>query len=228
MIDYIKMIEQEQIRTDLPNIAIGDYVRVHLKVREGTRERIQVFEGTIIARKSGGLNETITVRRLSYGVGVERVLPLHSPRISRIEIVRRGKIRRAKLYYLRDRVGKAARVKERLELRDSKKTSAAAPDTSAISESAIAEAENVAAIEQDNAAEAVQEAPAEEPLEIAAEELQEISASESQETAADDTAEISAEDESGITAEDEPGITAEDEPEASAEAAPDDSGEETR
>ena len=128
MIDYIKMIEQEQLRTDLPNIAIGDYVRVHLKVREGTRERIQVFEGTIIARKSGGARETITVRRLSYGVGVERVLPLHSPRISRIEIVRRGKIRRAKLYYLRDRVGKAARVKERLELRDYKKTGTVAAE----------------------------------------------------------------------------------------------------
>jgi large subunit ribosomal protein L19 len=125
MIDYIRLIEQEQLRTDLPNIAIGDYVRVHLKVREGTRERIQVFEGTIIARKSGGIKEMITVRRLSYGVGVERVLPLHSPRISKIEIVRRGKIRRAKLYYLRDRVGKAARVKERLELRDSKKSAAA-------------------------------------------------------------------------------------------------------
>ena len=117
MIDYIKLVEQEQLKTDLPDIAIGDFVRVHLKVKEGARERIQVFEGTIIARKSGGIRETITVRRLSYGVGVERVLPLHSPRISRIEIVRRGKIRRAKLYYLRDRVGKAARVKERLEQR---------------------------------------------------------------------------------------------------------------
>jgi len=126
LMDYIKLIEEEQMRTDLPNIAIGDYVRVHLKVKEGTRERIQVFEGTIIARKSGGIKETITVRRLSYGVGVERVLPLHSPKISKIEIVRRGKIRRAKLYYLRDRVGKAARVKERLELRDSKKGRAAA------------------------------------------------------------------------------------------------------
>ena len=119
--DYIKLIEQEQLKTDLPNIAIGDFVRVHLKIKEGARERIQIFEGTIIARKSGGLNETITVRRLSYGVGVERVLPLHSPRISKIEIVRRGKIRRAKLYYLRDRIGKAARVKERLGTRESKK-----------------------------------------------------------------------------------------------------------
>jgi large subunit ribosomal protein L19 len=126
MIDYIKLVEQEQLRTDLPAIAIGDYVRVHLKVKEGTRERIQVFEGTIIARKSGGARETFTVRRLSYGVGVERVLPLHSPKISRIEIVRRGKIRRAKLYYLRDRIGKAARVKERLEQRGAKKPGAAA------------------------------------------------------------------------------------------------------
>ena len=124
--DYIKLIEQEQLRTDLPNIAIGDFVRVHLKIREGTRERIQIFEGTIIARKSGGLRETITVRRLSYGVGVERILPLHSPRISKIEIVRRGKVRRAKLYYLRDRIGKAARVKERLGARDLKKAGDAA------------------------------------------------------------------------------------------------------
>ena len=127
MIDYIKLIEQEQIRSDLPNIAIGDYVRVHLKVREGARERIQIFEGTIIARRSGGARETITVRRLSYGVGVERVLPLHSPKISRIEIVRRGKIRRAKLYYLRDRVGKAARVKERLGFRAGKAAGAELP-----------------------------------------------------------------------------------------------------
>ena len=114
--DFIKMIEQEQLKTDLPAIAIGDYVKVHLKIKEGNRERIQIFEGTIIARSSGGLKENITVRRLSYGVGVERVLPLHSPKIAKIEIVRRGKIRRAKLYYLRDRVGKAARVKERLVL----------------------------------------------------------------------------------------------------------------
>ena len=137
--DYIKLIEEEQMRTDLPNIAIGDYVRVHLKVKEGTRERIQVFEGTIIARKSGGIKETITVRRLSYGVGVERVLPLHSPKISKIEIVRRGKIRRAKLYYLRDRVGKAARVKERLELRDSKKGRAAAAAKQAAANAANAD-----------------------------------------------------------------------------------------
>ena len=139
MIDYIKLIEQEQLRTDLPPIAIGDYVRVHLKVKEGNRERIQVFEGTIIARKSGGLKETITVRRLSYGVGVERVLPLHSPRISKIEIVRRGKIRRAKLYYLRKRIGKAARVKERLVNRELLKAKAAAA-AEAAEQTEIAEA----------------------------------------------------------------------------------------
>jgi large subunit ribosomal protein L19 len=143
MIDYIKAVEQEQLRTDLPDIDIGDYVKVHLKVKEGSRERIQIFEGTIIARKSGGLRETITVRRLSYGVGVERVLPLHSPKISRIEIVRRGKIRRAKLYYLRKRVGKAAKVKERLDAKIDRKAAAAA--ALAASQAAVAVAASQAA-----------------------------------------------------------------------------------
>jgi large subunit ribosomal protein L19 len=119
--DYIKLIEQDQLKTDVKMPAIGDYVKVHLKVKEGNRERIQVFEGTVIAKKGDGLRETVTVRRISYGVGVERVLPLHSPKISKIEIVRRGKIRRAKLYYLRDRIGKAAKVKERLDPKGSKK-----------------------------------------------------------------------------------------------------------
>jgi len=112
--DLIKSIEQEQIRTDLPHIDIGDYVRVYLKVKEGNRERLQAFEGTVIARKGSGLSETFTVRRISYGVGVERILPLNSPKIDRIEIIRKGKVRRAKLYYLRERVGKAARIKEKL------------------------------------------------------------------------------------------------------------------
>lgn len=116
--DIIKAIEQEQMRKDLPNVSIGDYVRVHLKVKEGNRERIQVFEGTVIAKKGGSLNETFTVRRISYGIGVERVLPIHSPKIDHIDIVRKGKIRRAKLYYLRDRVGKAAKVKEKLVARN--------------------------------------------------------------------------------------------------------------
>ncbi len=113
--DLIRAIEQEQMRTDLTQFDIGDYVRVHLKVKEGNRERIQIFEGTVIAKKGGGLKETFIVRKISYGVGVERILPLHSPKIDKIEIVRKGKVRRAKLYYLRDRVGKAAKVREKLQ-----------------------------------------------------------------------------------------------------------------
>ena len=112
--NVIDSITQSQIRTDLPKLIVGDTIKVHVKVKEGTRERIQVYEGTIIAKKHGGISETITVRRLSYGVGVERLFPVNSPNISKIEIVRKGKVRRAKLYYLRDRVGKAAKVKERI------------------------------------------------------------------------------------------------------------------
>ena len=117
--DIIKALEQEQIRTDLPVVSIGDHVKVHLKVKEGSRERIQIFEGTVIAKKGAGVKETFTVRRVSYGVGVERILPVHSPKIDHIEVVRKGKIRRAKLYFLRDRVGKAAKVKEKLVIKDS-------------------------------------------------------------------------------------------------------------
>ena len=116
--DLIKAIEQEQIRNDLPYLEIGDYVKVYLKVKEGNRERLQVFEGTVIAKKGEGLKETFTVRRISYGVGVERVLPVNSPRIDHIEVVRKGKVRRAKLYYLRKRVGKSAKVKEKLVSKD--------------------------------------------------------------------------------------------------------------
>ena len=108
--DLIRYVEQKQIRTDLPKIEIGDLLKVYLKVKEGNRERLQVFEGYLIARQGGGVSETITVRRISYGVGVERILPLNSPKIDHIEKVRSGKVRRAKLYYLRDRVGKAARI----------------------------------------------------------------------------------------------------------------------
>ncbi|HHW30528.1 MAG TPA: 50S ribosomal protein L19 [Clostridiaceae bacterium] len=115
--DIIKTIEQEQLRTDLPVVEIGDYVRVHLKVKEGSRERIQVFEGTVISKRGSGLKESFTVRRISYGVGVERVLPVHSPKIANIEIVRKGKVRRAKLYYLREKLGKSARVREKLDVR---------------------------------------------------------------------------------------------------------------
>jgi len=112
--DIIRAIEQEGMKKNLPNLKIGDYVRVNVKVKEGNRERIQSFEGTIIAMRSGGIRKTITVRRVSYGIGVERVLPVHSPKVDSIEILRRGKVRRAKLYYLRERVGKKARVKEDL------------------------------------------------------------------------------------------------------------------
>ncbi len=113
--DILKSIENEQIRTDLPKLEIGDFIKVHAKIKEGSRERIQVFEGTVIALKGSGLKETFTVRRVSYGVGVERVFPVNSPRIDHIDVVRKGVVRRAKLYYLRDRVGKAAKVKERLD-----------------------------------------------------------------------------------------------------------------
>lgn len=113
MLDLIRLIEEEQLRSDIPVFRPGDTVRVHLKIREGTRERVQMFEGVVIARRSGGLRETMTVRRVSYGVGVERTFLLHSPRIERIEVIRRGKVRRAKLYYLRGLRGKAARIKER-------------------------------------------------------------------------------------------------------------------
>ena len=99
-------------KAETPAVAIGDTVKVHLKVKEGNRERIQIFEGTVIAKKHGGIEETFTVRRLSYGIGVEKVFPVHAPSIEKVEVVRHGKVRRAKLYYLRNRVGKAAKVKE--------------------------------------------------------------------------------------------------------------------
>ena len=112
--DLIKELESQQLKKEMPVINVGDTVRVHVKIKEGSRERIQVFEGTVIAKKHGGINETFTVRRISYGVGVEKVFPLYSPVIEKVETVRKGKVRRAKLYYLRDRVGKAAKVKEKL------------------------------------------------------------------------------------------------------------------
>lgn len=111
--DILQVIENEQLKTDIPEFRPGDTVRVHVKVVEAERERIQVFEGVVIARSGGGLRETFTVRKVTQGVGVERTFPLHSPRVDKIEVVRRGRVRRAKLYYLRQRVGKAARIRER-------------------------------------------------------------------------------------------------------------------
>jgi len=112
--DALKIIEEGMLKEDKPVIEIGDVVRVHVKIREGERERIQIFEGTVIARRGSGVSETFTVRRVSYGVGVERVFPVNSPNVAKVECVRHGKVRRAKLYYLRDRVGKAAKVKEQI------------------------------------------------------------------------------------------------------------------
>lgn len=111
--DIIKMLEEEQLRNDIPEFKVGDTVQVHYKVVEGTRERIQVFEGTVIKMNGSGVSKTFTARRISYGVGVERTFPLHSPRIDKLVVTRRGKTRRAKLYYLRDRQGRSARVKEK-------------------------------------------------------------------------------------------------------------------
>lgn len=115
MEDLLKKISQDSLKKEIPVVNIGDLVKVHVKISEGDRERIQIFEGTVIAKKHGGVSETFTVRRVSYGVGVERVFPLHSPKVDKVEIVREGKVRRAKLYYLRDRVGKAAKVKEKVK-----------------------------------------------------------------------------------------------------------------
>ena len=112
--DALKVISGGSIKKAVPQFSIGDTVRVDVKIREGDRERIQAFEGTVIAKRGSGVTETFTVRRVSYGVGVERVFPLHSPNVAEVKVVRRGKVRRSKLYYLRDRVGKAAKVKEQL------------------------------------------------------------------------------------------------------------------
>lgn len=112
--DLMQAFTEKYKKAEPPVVAVGDTVRVHLKVKEGNRERIQVFEGTVIAKKHGGIEETFTVRRVSYGVGVEKVFPVHASSIEKIELVRHGKVRRAKLYYLRNRVGKAAKVKEAL------------------------------------------------------------------------------------------------------------------
>lgn len=115
--DILKSIEHEQLKNKIPELKIGNTVRVHVKIKEGNKERIQVFEGIIIKKQGGGVNETFTVRRISYGVGVEKTFLVHSPRIEKIEVIRVGKARRAKLYYLRDRVGKAAKTKEKIGAR---------------------------------------------------------------------------------------------------------------
>jgi large subunit ribosomal protein L19 len=117
MSDIIRQLEKEQLKSDVPNFRVGDTVRVHAKIVEGTRERVQTFEGAVIKRQNGGIGETFTVRRIASKVGVEKTWPLHSPRVEKIEIVRRGIVRRAKLFYLRDRIGKAAKIKENIQAR---------------------------------------------------------------------------------------------------------------
>ena len=110
--DLIKALTEEQLKPEIPQIKVGDTVRVHNRIVEGTKSRIQIYEGTVIAKRGGGISETFTVRRISYGVGVEKTFPIHSPNVEKVETIRRGQVRRAKLYYLRDRVGKAAKTKE--------------------------------------------------------------------------------------------------------------------
>ena len=112
--DALKLIAQDSLKAEKPAFEIGDTIRIDVKIREGERERIQAFEGTVIAKRGSGVSETFTVRRVSYGVGVERVFPVHSPNVAKVDVIRNGKVRRSKLHYLRDRVGKAAKVKEKL------------------------------------------------------------------------------------------------------------------
>ncbi|MBC8611544.1 50S ribosomal protein L19 [uncultured Ruminococcus sp.] len=112
--DALKLISSQSMKEEAPSMEIGDTVKVHVRIKEGDKSRIQIFEGTVIAKKHGGIHETFTVRRVAHGCGIERVFPIHSPNVEKVELVRSGKVRRSKLYYLRDRVGKAAKVKERI------------------------------------------------------------------------------------------------------------------
>lgn len=158
--DIIKSIEHEQLKNKIPVLDVGNTVRVHVKIKEGNRERIQVFEGIIIKKQGGGLNETFTVRRISYGVGVEKTFLVHSPLVEKVEVVRVGKARRAKLYYLRDRVGKASKTKEKLGARIENKEIIVKEEMVEESIEAIEEATN-----------APEEAPAVETTEVVTEEV---------------------------------------------------------
>ena len=110
----LEAFTNEQLKTEVTSFNVGDTIRVHNRIKEGNRERIQLFEGTVIAKRNGGISETFTVRRVAYGVGVEKTFPIHSPNVEKVDVIRRGKVRRAKLYYIRDRVGKASKVKEKI------------------------------------------------------------------------------------------------------------------
>ena len=164
--DILKSIEHEQLKNKIPELRIGNTVRVHVRIKEGNKERIQVFEGIIIKKQGGGVNETFTVRRISYGVGVEKTFLVHSPMVEKVEVVRVGKARRAKLYYLRDRVGKAAKTKEkvgaRIETREIVIKEEVVPGESEAAEEATAEevaevAAEAKAAEEKAAAEEVKE-----------------------------------------------------------------------
>ena len=183
--DIIKSIEHEQLKSKVPMLKVGDTVKVHVRVREGNRERIQVFEGIIIKKQGGGVNETFTVRRISYGVGVEKTFLLHSPTVEKVEVVRVGRARRAKLFYLRDRVGKAAKTKEQVGARietnmvNVKEDTMEVPETPAEEVAAFEEkaAEEAPVVEEAKTAEAPEEAPAVE-TEKPAEEAKEAAAEE--------------------------------------------------
>ena len=176
--DIIKSIEHEQLKSKIPDIKIGDTVRVHQRVKEGNRERIQVFEGIVIKKQNGGLNETFTVRRISYGVGVEKTFLIHSPLVEKVELVRVGKVRRAKLYYLRDRIGKAAKTKENVGANLKR-------EQITVKE----EAEKVREIEEEKKAEKAAEAKAEEtkPVETTEAKTEETKTAEKAESKATDT-----------------------------------------
>ena len=153
MSKIVNAIEASQLRSDLPEFKVGDTIRVHAKIIEGDKERIQVFEGAVISRANGVNRATFTVRKVSYGVGVERIFPLHSPRIDKIEVVTRGRVRRAKLYYLRELSGKAARIKgERMQIAPAgRKAAAAAAAAAAVPASEVAPAPEVAAVQEEQA-----------------------------------------------------------------------------
>ncbi len=169
--DILKSIEHEQMKNKIPELKIGNTVRVHVRVKEGNRERIQVFEGIIIKKQGGGVNATFTVRKISYGVGVEKTFLVHSPRIEKVEVVRVGKARRAKLYYLRDRVGKAAKTKEQVGARIETKEIIVKEDVVPV-ESAPEEAPAVETTEvvTEEVVDTVTEAPVEEVKEVVSEE----------------------------------------------------------
>ena len=184
--DILKSIEHEQMKNKIPELKIGNTVRVHVRVKEGNRERIQVFEGIIIKKQGGGVNSTFTVRKISYGVGVEKTFLVHSPRIEKIEVVRVGKARRAKLYYLRDRVGKAAKTKEqvgaRIETREIVVKEDVAPVEEATEETPAAQTADVVTEE---VVDTVTETPVEEVKEVVAEETK-VEESAKEETSDDD------------------------------------------